>query len=103
VLERVTVTASTDDFPVTVGNRSYFIISGTAMVAAVNRTIILSNGLSAGQMLYIECGTVGSIEFRPSANLTLPGGLAITMTPLDVLHLIWDGIRWVTVSFSDNT
>jgi hypothetical protein len=103
VLERVTVTASTDDFPVTVGNRSYFIISGTAMVAAVNRTIILSNGLSAGQMLYIECGTVGSIEFRPSTNLTLPGGLAITMTPLDVLHLIWDGIRWVTVSFSDNT
>ncbi len=95
-----TFTATTDNFPVTIDNESYIRINQTGGTLGTDRTVVLSNGLATGQLLYIEC-TAGSIEFLEGTS-NVQCGAAVTMGVNDVAHFIWNGTDWLMVSFRAN-
>lgn len=96
----ITFTATTDNFPVTIDNESYIRVSQTGGTLATDRTIVLSNGLAIGQLLYVEC-TAGFIEFLEGTS-NVQCGAAVTMGSNDIAHFIWNGTDWLMVSVRAN-
>ena len=93
------INVTSDDFNVTVGNRSYIKLSSNA--APTSRTISLSNGLRVGQILIIEVVSSGTngIELNRSLTTNLKQtATSITLDDFDVAVYIWDGNYWVMVS-----
>ena len=82
---------------VTVGDRSYMRFSSTGSSA-----LILSNGLVTGQMLLIESGggTITVADNAATSNCNLAANRSLGTN--DVLTLIWNGLDWVEVSFTNN-
>lgn len=82
---------------ITVGDRSYMRFSSTG-ASSLN----LSNGLVTGQMLLIESGggtiTVNDNAAVSNCNLVANRSLGTN----DVLTLIWNGLDWIEVAFTNN-
>ena len=97
------VTISTDNQAVTVGNSSYLRLSSDN-ATATSRTIVLSNGLNTGQILFIECNEAGTDVFEILDGVGSNTNLAATrtMTAGDVIQLIWNGANWLEVNYSNN-
>lgn len=100
-LNSVTITA--DNQAVTVGNSSYLRLSSDNITANL-RTIVLSNGLNTGQILFIECNEAGTDVFEILDGAASNTNLAAnrTMTAGDVIQLIWNGSNWLEVNYSNN-
>jgi len=95
-----TIPVTADDQTVPVGNSSYLRLSSNSSTAS-SRTIVLGNGLQAGQLLMLEnAGSSGSFELPDSANVDVSGTL--TLTTADVVQLVWNGGKWVALSYSNN-
>lgn len=93
-----------DNQAVTIGNRSHVVVSSNGTPA--NRTVTLSNGLQAGQLLFIMVsGTAAAngieIADDPAGSNTNLAGLA-QLVDGAVLQLIWDGTDWREVTRSNN-
>jgi len=97
------VAITVDDQAVTVGNSSYLRLISDNTVAS-NRTIVLSDGLDIGQLLFIECNETGTQVFEildgAGSNTNLTG--TITMTAGDMIQLMWNGTDWLQISYSNN-
>ncbi len=82
---------------ITVGDRSYIKINNTLGIGQLS----ITNGLSVGQLLYIQYDdSVGSCLVVDSSNINCAG--FFNMNGQDLAHFIWDGFKWVLVSFSNN-
>ena len=97
------VTITADNQVVTVGNSSYLRLSSDSNVST-SRTIVLTDGLEVGQILFIECNETGidSFEIGDSASTNTNTTGTIQMTSSDVIQLIWNGADWMQVSYSNN-
>lgn len=95
------VSVTADDQAITIGNRSSVILDSDG--TPTSRTVTLSNGLVAGQVLYIMVTEVNSgdgIEVADSGNVNLNG--TVSLTDGSVLSLIWNGSAWLEISRSIN-
>jgi trimeric autotransporter adhesin len=80
-----------------VGNRSYIKINNTTSTGQLN----LSNGLSEGQILYLQYdGSIGSCPINSTANINI--AVPFSINGGDMLQFMWDGTSWLLASFSDN-
>jgi hypothetical protein len=92
-----------DNFPVTVGNRSYLRIGCTTAGAANLKTITLSAGLRVGQVLVIEGTGFNAFEIDDNAAVNRTNTPAARqMVNNAVETMIWNGTAWVEVSFAQN-
>lgn len=94
---------NSDNFSVTVGDRSYLRIGSTTVGAGATKTLTLSDGLRIGQILIIEA--VGAQDFEIADNsATNNTSLSANriMTTDDVITLLWNGSDWLEVNFSSN-
>jgi hypothetical protein len=86
---------------VTVANKTYLRISSNDANPA-NRKVVLTNGLTTGQMLIIQC-VGGSFRLEDAdTNLELQGTANYNLATDDTISLIWDGGEWVELHRSDN-
>ncbi|MCB0689349.1 MAG: hypothetical protein KDC53_22580 [Saprospiraceae bacterium] len=95
-----TINVVVDNQMISVENLSYLKIKASLPDIADQHTLILSNGIKTGQLLYLEC-ILNSCQFldgSSNAELTVNHDLQ----PGDILHLIWDGEQWLEIFFSDN-
>jgi hypothetical protein len=92
-----------DNFPITVGNRSYLRIGCTTAGAATTKTITLSAGVRVGQILVIEGTGFNSFEIddNTAANRTNTPA-ARSMVNGSIEMMIWNGTSWQEVSFAQN-
>lgn len=102
-LDNASATATSSNFLVTVDNRTYIRVSSNDVPA--NRFIELSNGLTVGQLLILECsassGNGITVPDNPgSGNTRTAGNFAMTLG--DTMTLIWNGDDWVELNRSDN-
>jgi len=92
-----------DGQAVTIGNSSYLRISSNASPASA-RSIVLSNGLVVGQIVFIECNETGVDEFEildgAGSNANTSGTIA--MGAGDMIQLMWNGTDWLQISYSNN-
>ncbi|MBK6365474.1 MAG: hypothetical protein IPF52_19140 [Saprospiraceae bacterium] len=97
------VSVTSNDQIVNVGNGSYLKLSSNS-TTATDRTIILSDGLTAGQILMIESTSTGANVFEildgAGSNTNTTG--TITMTSGDMIQLLWNGSDWLQVSYANN-
>ena len=97
-----TYSAITSTTNITVGNRTYIRISSNDTDPA-NRKVTLSNGLTTGQMLIIQCTGTGFRIEDADANIELQiASPTMNFGIDDTLSLIWDGGEWVELHRSDN-
>jgi hypothetical protein len=98
-----TTLVNADNFTLTVGDRSYIKLDSDNSTPG-NRTLILSNGLANGQLLFLEVvsGT-NLIDFTSGASNMILGSTG-NKNNNDTYLLIWDGgsLDWVQVAASDN-
>jgi hypothetical protein len=98
-----TVALTVDNQTVTVGSGSYLKLSSNT-TTATDRTIILSNGVNTGQILFIESTSTSTNVFEildgAGSNTNTTG--TITMTSGDMIQLLWNGSDWLQVSYSSN-
>jgi hypothetical protein len=81
--------------------RSYVRLTSNS-TTATGRTIVLANGVQAGQLLILEnAGATGSLELQRSTTLALSAA-SLVLTTADVLTLVWNGSAWVQTSYSNN-
>jgi hypothetical protein len=94
------VNVTADNQVITVGNRSHIVLTSDGTPA--NRTITLTGGSQAGQLLFIlVSGTgVNGIEIADTGNAALTG--TASLDNLDVIQLIWDGSVWREITRSLN-
>ena len=93
-----TVSLTSDNQNVTVGNLSFLILSSNNS-SATSRTFTLSDGLQSGQILVILLILNGA-EIRDSGNCNL--GSNYSMGVGDTITLMWNGADWYQTSRSDN-
>ncbi|MBK8547731.1 MAG: hypothetical protein IPL63_10215 [Saprospiraceae bacterium] len=97
------VSVTSNDQIVNVGSGSYLKLSSNS-TTATDRTIILSDGLTAGQILMIESTSTGANVFEildgAGSNTNTTG--TITMTSGDMIQLLWNGSDWLQVSYANN-
>ena len=89
---------TSDDQNVNVGALSYLRIEADVFTAAT-RTVLLSNGLVMGQILFLEC-TGGSWELQDFNNLEIQN--TRTFSEGDTMQLLWNGTKWLELHYSDN-
>jgi len=98
-----TVSLTVDNQTVTVGNSSYLKLSSNT-TTATDRTIILSNGVNTGQILFIESTSTSTNVFEildgAGSNTNTTG--TITMTSGDMIQILWNGSDWLQVSYANN-
>jgi len=91
------------NFALTVGNNSYLRLGSNDIPA--NRSVVLSNGLQAGQLLMIESTASAPngvrIADNSATNNTNTGGNR-DLQPGDLITLLWNGIDWIEQNYSDN-
>ncbi len=97
------IEVTSDNQTITIGNSSYLRLSSNLSPASA-RTIVLSDGLVVGQIVFIECNENGSDAFE-----IIDGGLSntnlaatIAMTGGDIVQLMWNGTGWLQISYSNN-
>lgn len=98
---RIPVTVTKANPHITVGNNSYFSVSGDG----TNPKIILSKGSDKnfGQLLLIECSLAqGFTVVNKYETYNTDLSKTHQMKGGDTLLLVWSG-RWVEVSFSKNS
>ena len=97
---RIKKTVTANNPVITVGDNSYFLVTGDGN----NPKVILTAGRSYGQLLLIECALnkpfrmvdkVNKHRTELSKNYTMKGA--------DTMLLVWSGSRWVQVSYSKNS
>ncbi|MBK9103651.1 MAG: hypothetical protein IPL92_03590 [Saprospiraceae bacterium] len=92
-----------DNQVVTVGNSSYLRLSSNLSPAS-SRTIVLSDGLVVGHIVFIECNETGIEGFEildgAGSNTNTTG--TISMGAGDMIQLMWNGTDWLQVSYSNN-
>lgn len=97
-----TITISSDNQSVTVGNRTFLRIQASGGIGT-NRSINLTNGLATGQLLIIEGVGGDSFEIQSDDNVRLNSvDLNLLLNSHDTMMLIWDGTYWVEISRSNN-
>ncbi len=98
--DSITVTA--DNQAVTVGNNSTIFLNSNNSSAG-NRTIILSNGLVMGQILFlvnIDRDNNDGVQLLDNSNTKLSGN--ISMNKDDTITLMWNGLDWIQLSSNSN-
>lgn len=99
-LTRTSLTAPANNSTVTVGDNSFLFITTPTTGSS---TIILSEGLKAGQLLFIMCtGGAGTISLTDSTSNVLLSSSPYAMGSTDTIFLIYNGASWVEVSRSNN-
>ena len=93
-----TVSLTADNQAVTVGNRSFLVLSSTS-ATATSRTFTLSSGLQSGQLLMILL-TSNAAELADSGNCNLASTYALGVN--DTISLIWNGSTWYERGRSNN-
>lgn len=93
-----TVSLTADNQAVTVGNRSFLVLSSNN-ATATNRTFTLSSGLQSGQVLVILL-TTNAAELADSGNCSLASTYALGAN--DTISLIWNGSTWYETGRSNN-
>ena len=92
-----------DNYFLDVGDRSYLQLQSDDTLAA-NRTIILGDGITPGQIIILKgfmmSDTFLELSDGDASNINIPQTFIIGND--DVVTLIWSGISWVGVSISDN-
>lgn len=94
------INVTADNQPVTVGNTSFLKLASDNSNSTI-RTIVLTNGLSAGQILMIEC-TSNALEIKDGSSNAQVGSTSRSLGQFDVITLIWDGTTWVELGFANN-
>lgn len=96
------ITLTTDGLTITVGDRSYLRLSSNNSTSS-NRTFILTNGRTTGQILVLEWTSTNEGELADGGNCKLASVWPATTNQLnDTLTLIWNGGSWVEISRSAN-
>jgi hypothetical protein len=97
------IEVASDNQTITIGNSSYLRLSSNLSPASA-RTIVLSDGLVVGQMVFIECNETGVEGFEildgAGSNTNTTGTIA--MGGGDMIHLMWNGTDWLQISYSNN-
>ena len=93
-----TVSLTANNQAVTVGNRSFLVLSSDNATAS-NRVFTLSNGLQSGQVLVVLL-TTNAAQLADSGNCNLASTYA--MTANDTISLIWNGATWYETGRSVN-
>ncbi|MBK8622951.1 MAG: hypothetical protein IPN79_14650 [Saprospiraceae bacterium] len=97
------VSLNGDNQLITVGGSGYLKLSSNHPTAT-NRTIVLSDGLTTGQILYIESTSAGAnlFEIQDGAGSNTNTTGTITMSAGHVIQLLWNGTDWLQVSYANN-
>jgi len=99
----VNITISTSNYAISVGDRSYILVSKATPDADF---ATLSNGIVRGQILIIESNQAnGSSGFQlfDGNNIRLAGDpVLLRLKGFDTLMLIWNGTYWLELSHSSN-
>ncbi len=94
------INITSDNFALTVGNNSTINITSNSNVAN-SRTIVLSNGLANGQLLFILfTGSSNVADIPDSGNCRLAGNMPFGVD--ETLSLMWNGSNWVELRRSVN-
>ena len=107
ITNTATFTANVDNFTVTVGNNSYiFVVSDNA--SAANRTLVLSNGLAVGQMLFLQANSTATNFFSLTegvSNVDFVGGAGANFdfNGADIIQLLWNGNDWILINYQNIT
>ncbi|MBI2271343.1 MAG: hypothetical protein HYU69_13450 [Bacteroidetes bacterium] len=100
-----TVNLTADNQVVTIGDRSYLRLSSDDATGA-NRSIVLTQGLQAGQLLTVEFTGTNQAELLDDGALSGAGNQRLsanlTLTQYDTVKLIWNGTDWVETARSVN-
>lgn len=97
------VTATFTGFPIDPTDRTYVQIGSTGTPGF--RQVALGAGSAAGQLLIIECTATGGngILISDSPTQAVGGGFfGRSLTQDDSMTLVWNGVKWVEIAFSDN-
>ncbi|MCB0686853.1 MAG: hypothetical protein KDC53_10015 [Saprospiraceae bacterium] len=95
------LTVTIDDQLVNVGYFSYLRISADVFVPS-DRTVLLSDGIKMGQILYLECtGGAWQLFDNQTLNHVNTSGTR-NFAEGDTIQLIWNGTTWLENHFSDN-
>jgi hypothetical protein len=95
--------ATTSPYTITVGNTSYIRVSSNAAPAV--RNIILTDGLTVGQILIMECTALSpngvTLTDSPAAsNMELSSNFIMDQN--DTITLLWNGANWIELHRSVN-
>lgn len=97
---------ASDNFSLTVGNRSYIQIT-SSIVDYNNRDFTLTTGLTSGQILVIEY--TGSNYARMTNGSAISGGTGFLKLAGDrifsansIISLLWNGVDWIETSSNIN-
>ncbi len=96
------VALTSDNQVISVGNTSSIFFSSNTATSS-QRTIILGDGLVMGQMLIlinIDRDANDAMEVPDNNNTKLSG--TITMNKDDTLTLMWNGLDWIQLAFTNN-
>ncbi|MFZ1694577.1 MAG: hypothetical protein WAT74_15375 [Flavobacteriales bacterium] len=93
---------TTNAFNYAPGNQTYVQMQSNGAPGV--RQVILGNGLAPGQLLIVQCTSLGTngISFLDGANMAVGGGLSRSLDADDTITFIWSGLKWVEISFSAN-
>lgn len=95
---------NSNNFPYEVDNRSYLRIESDNSPSL--RSIVLSPGLQIGQIIIIECITVGGfdgiriVDNVGTHNTNTDGTRDLYEN--DIIMMIWNGSAWTEISYTDN-
>ncbi len=105
IANNATFAANADNFGITVGNNSYIFVNSDSATATA-RTLVLSNGLVIGQMLFLQSNTAGTTNFfellEGTSNVDL-AGTTLSFNGSDIVQLIWNGNDWILINFQNIT
>lgn len=84
------------------GNRSYMRFNSTGPAGV--RQVVLTNGLTPGQVLIAECIATGGngISFLDGVNMAVGGGISRSLDMDDTITFVWNGAKWIEIAFSSN-
>ncbi|QHT66263.1 hypothetical protein GXP67_06120 [Rhodocytophaga rosea] len=93
------ITSGLSSFNVIVGNNTFIKITGTN---TNDQNVSLANGIKPGQILIIAAYQTNDkkLKFNDSGNLNLAGDKDLKHE--ETLTLIWDGNKWLQLSYSSN-
>ncbi len=100
-LQSATANATSDPWTLTIGDRSFIKINSDAI--PTSRTVVFSDGMADGQILYIRIIDSGSnygVEFtdNDATNNMRIGAATLNRDDNDTLLFIWDGATWNLIS-----
>ncbi|MBK9176695.1 MAG: hypothetical protein IPM46_10260 [Flavobacteriales bacterium] len=84
------------------GNQTYVQMQSNGAPGV--RQVILGNGLAPGQLLIVQCTSLGTngISFLDGATMAVGGGLSRSLDQDDTISFIWSGTKWIEIAYSSN-